>query len=398
MQRRIIKELLRRPTAIGALTVLALLYLSAIFAGFLAPYAMSEQDLSQTYHPPTKVFWQGGISGGLRVQAYERTDPSTARYEPIEGQSYRLGFFVEGFEYRLLGLLPLRTHLFGVAPLPPAETTAEMTAGSPATADAPTAGISETSAGDSEATALQPQPSQQTQPQPRVYLMGSDSTGRDVFSRLLYGSRISLTIGLIGISITMLLGFLIGGFSGYFGGSFDFISMRLVEFLMAVPGLYLLLALRSALAPHFVDKGSDMMFLLIVAILALVSWAGTARIVRGLSLSLSRQQFVLAAESMGQRPIVILFRHILPNLASYLLVAATLAIPAYILGEAALSFLGLGIQEPATSWGLMLSQAQDIKVFYLNFWWLLTPGAAILITVMAFNILGDNLREIVSAK
>lgn len=389
MQRRIIKELLRRPTAIGALTVLALLYLSAIFAGFLAPYAMSEQDLSQTYHPPTKVFWQGGISGGLRVQAYERTDPSTARYEPIEGQSYRLGFFVEGFEYRLLGLLPLRTHLFGVAPLPSAETTA----GSPATANAPTAaGISETSAGGSEATALQPQP------QPRVYLMGSDSTGRDVFSRLLYGSRISLTIGLIGISITMLLGFLVGGFSGYFGGSFDFISMRLVEFLMAVPGLYLLLALRSALAPHFVDKGSDMMFLLIVAILALVSWAGTARIVRGLSLSLSRQQFVLAAESMGQRPIVILFRHILPNLASYLLVAATLAIPAYILGEAALSFLGLGIQEPATSWGLMLSQAQDIKVFYLNFWWLLTPGAAILITVMAFNILGDNLREIVSAK
>ena len=172
--------------------------------------------------------------------------------------------------------------------------------------------------------------------------------------------------------------------------------MRAVEFLMAIPGLYLLLALRSTLAPHF---ESAQMYLLIVVILAFIGWAGTARIIRGLALSLRNRPFVLAAECMGQSTGKILIKHILPNLASYLLVAATLSIPAYILGEAALSFLGLGIQEPSASWGLMLSQAQnDMKVFMLNFWWLLTPGAAIFITVIAFNVLGDVLRDIVDPR
>lgn len=432
MQSRLFKELLHRPVGLGALIVLGLLYLTAIFAGFLSPYAMSEQSLTQTYHPPTKIFWK---DGGLRVQAYELVDPGTAEYQPVAGKSYPLRFFVKGFEYRLLGLLPLQTHLFGVeAEQPPPPTGAEPTStadvqydiAAPANAEpAHAADLQDdtVSPADAEPTATAvtqrnaPSPvgalvaqdaaaatdesaleAVLAPPQPRIYLLGSDSTGRDVFSRLLYGSRISLTIGIIGISITMALGFLIGGFSGYFGGRFDFFAMRGVEFLMAIPSLYLLLALRSALADRFSALGSDGMFLMIIVILALVGWAGTARILRGLSLSLSRQQFVLAAESMGQRPLTILLRHILPNLSSYLLVAATLAIPGYILGEAALSFLGLGIQEPATSWGLMLSQAQDIKVFYLNFWWLLSPGVAILVTVMAFNILGDALREIISPK
>jgi len=141
------------------------------------------------------------------------------------------------------------------------------------------------------------------------------------------------------------------------------------------------------------------MYLLIVIILAFIGWAGTARIIRGLSLSIRGRQFVLAAEAMGQSTLKILTKHILPNLTSYLLVAATLSIPAYILGEAALSFLGLGIQEPSASWGLMLSQAQnDMKVFMLNFWWLLTPGAAIFVTVIAFNVLGDALRDIVDPR
>jgi peptide/nickel transport system permease protein len=140
------------------------------------------------------------------------------------------------------------------------------------------------------------------------------------------------------------------------------------------------------------------MFFVIVIILALIGWAGTARILRGMTLALRQNQYVMAAESMGQPPIAILLKHILPNLVSYLLVAATLSIPGYVLGEAALSFLGLGIQEPAASWGLMLSQAQDVKVFYLNFWWLLIPGFAIFITVIAYNILGDVLRDIVDPK
>ena len=191
------------------------------------------------------------------------------------------------------------------------------------------------------------------------------------------------------------MGFLVGGISGYMGGRFDFFAMRIVEFLMAIPGLYLLLSLRAALAPHF---NSAQMYLLIVIILSAIGWAGTARVIRGMSLSIRQRTFVTASESLGQKSHKILLKHILPNLSSYLLVAATLSIPGYVLGEAALSFLGLGIQEPDASWGLMLSQAQDIQVFMLNFWWLLTPGIAIFVTVVAFNVLGDALRDIVDPK
>jgi peptide/nickel transport system permease protein len=163
-----------------------------------------------------------------------------------------------------------------------------------------------------------------------------------------------------------------------------------------VPGFYLLLSLRSALAPFF-DSGE--MFLVIIVILSLVGWAGTARVLRGMSLSLRERAYVTAAECMGQSTLQILLRHFLPNLAGYLLVTSTLAIPGYILGEAALSFLGLGIQEPASSWGLMLRQSQqDMKVLMLNFWWMLLPGAAIFVTVVAFNLLGDALRDIIDPK
>lgn len=341
----IFREVFRRPLGIFSACVLGLLYMTAIFAGLLAPYQTNEQDLNRTYHPPTKVFWK---DGGLHVEAYKLVDPSEARYELVEELSYPIELFARGYEYRLLGLIPLERHLFQVK------------------------------------DDIGP-----------IYLLGSDSTGRDVFSRLIYGSQVSLFIGLIGIIITASLGFLVGGLSGYFGGRTDFLAMRLVEFMMAMPGLYLLLALRGALAPHF---PSDQMFFVIVVILALIGWAGTARILRGMTLALRQNQYVMAAESMGQPPIAILLKHILPNLVSYLLVAATLSIPGYVLGEAALSFLGLGIQEPAASWGLMLSQAQDVKVFYLNFWWLLIPGFAIFITVIAYNILGDVLRDIVDPK
>ena len=341
----IFREVFRRPLGILSASVLGLLYLTAIFAGLLAPYQTNEQDLNRTYHPPTKVFWK---NGGLHVKAYKLVDPSEASYELVEGHSYPIKLFARGYEYRLFGLIPMEHHFFQVK------------------------------------NHVGP-----------VYLLGSDSTGRDVFSRLIYGAQVSLFIGLIGITITASLGFLVGGLSGYFGGRADFAAMRLVEFMMAMPGLYLLLALRGALAPHF---PSDQMFFVIVIILALIGWAGTARILRGMTLALRQNQYVMAAESMGQAPLAILLKHILPNLISYLLVAATLSIPGYVLGEAALSFLGLGVQEPAASWGLMLSQAQDVKVFYLNFWWLLIPGFAIFVTVIAYNILGDVLRDIVDPK
>ena len=341
----IFRAVFRRPLGIAVVGVLGLLYMTTLLAEFIAPYTTNQQDLERTYHPPTAFFFR---EGRLHAQAYALVDPTEARYEAIEGVGYPVYFFARGHEYRLFGLFKTDLHLFTL--------------------------------GDSDG---------------KVYLLGSDSTGRDVFSRLIYGSRVSLFIGLVGIMITTTMGFLVGGLSGYLGGRVEFVAMRAVEFMMAIPGLYLLLALRAALAPHF---RSDQMFFVIVIILALIGWAGSARVLRGMTLSLKQNQYVLAARSMGQPPLTILLRHILPNLLSYLLVTATLSIPGYILGEAALSFLGLGIQEPSASWGLMLSQAQDVKVFYLNFWWLLTPGCMIFITVIAYNILGDVLRDIVDPK
>lgn len=335
---------MRHPLGLAATLTLVLLYGIAIFADFLSAYQTSDQHLEKTYHPPTPLKWH---DGHLCVSVYKLVDPSAAVYQPDPGRYTPVHIMATGHPYKLFGLIPARRHLL-VAEKP---------------------GV--------------------------MFLMGSDSTGRDVYSRLLYGSRISLTIGLVGIAITMALGLIVGGLAGYFGGIWDNLAMRFTELLMAIPGLYLLLALRSALASRF---SSDQMFLLIVVILSFIGWAGAARVIRGMSLSLRRQPFILAAEALGQSPWIILWRHLVPNLFSYLIVAATLSIPGYILGEAALSFLGIGIQEPASSWGLMLSQAQEMKVFMLNFWWLLTPGVLIFITVIAFNVLGDVLRDIVDPK
>ncbi|QSR89669.1 ABC transporter permease [Methylacidiphilum caldifontis] len=343
-KRSFIKEILRNPLGILSCSLLILLYLIAFFAPFLAPYEPSDQDLKRTYHPPTKIYWH---NGQWVVARYRNVDPTSATYKEIAGDGCPIKWFVRGYPYRFLGIIPANIHLFGV--------------------DKPD----------------------------RIYLLGSDNTGRDVFSRLVYGSQVSLSIGLIGVTITLVLGLLIGGLSGYYGGWFDNVMMRLTEFLMAVPGLYLLLALRGVFGVKF---SSAQVYFLIVIILSFIGWSGFARVIRGLVLSLRSQTFVDAAVVLGQSSVLILLKHLLPNLASYLLVSAALSIPGYILGEAALSFLGLGIQEPASSWGLMLAQAQDMKVFMLNFWWLLTPGVAILITVIAFNMLGDVLRDLVDPK
>jgi ABC-type dipeptide/oligopeptide/nickel transport system permease subunit len=347
--RNLLGQILCRPMGVCALSVLAVLYFGAFFAPFLTPYPISQQNLEKPYHPPTGFEWE---DGALRAKQYEKTELGAAEYVEIEGGSVPIRFFAKGEPYELFGFIPMERRLFQL------------------------------DSDDANA---------------RIYLLGADDTGRDIYTRLLHGSQISLSIGFIGISITLIIGFIVGSLAGYYGGTVDFVAMRFVELLMSVPALYLLLALRSALINP--DLSSRQVFVVIIIILSVIGWAGTARIIRGMTLSIRNRPFVIAAESMGQSVPRILIKHILPNLASYLLVAATLAIPGYILAEAALSFLGLGIQEPSASWGLMLKQSQgNMIVFFMNFWWMLTPGLAIFVTVIAFNVLGDVLRDIVDPK
>ncbi len=335
------RDLGKSPISIFCGALLILMYAGAVFANFLAPYDVETQDGDHPFHPPTGV--QAGGPTGLFVYATEIGDLSSSQfqYNVLKNQKCAVRWFVDGDPYKLFGVVPSRTHLFG--------------------ADAPG----------------------------KVFLLGSDQYGRDLLSRLLFGARISLSIGLLGVLISFVLGMLLGGVAGYFGGWVDTATMRLTEILISIPGLYLILALR-AMFP--VEMPSTQVYLLVVVILAFVGWAGLARIVRGMVLSLRSQEYVLAAQALGASPLRIIARHILPNTASFIIVAATVSIPSYILGEVTLSYLGVGIQEPAASWGNMLKGAQNAD-FLKNYPWLLYPGLAIFLAVMAFNFLGDGLRD-----
>ena len=314
-----------------SLGILLFFYLLAIFADFIAPYPYDLQNRKAPYHPPTKVhLFHKGEFVGFYVHPYRLVNPIFKTYEEDKTKLCKVKFFTE---------TPYGFKLF------------------------------------------------YTPPECGIYLLGTDRLGRDIFSRLLYGARISLSIGLIGVSITFLLGILFGGLAGYYGGWVDNAIMRLTEVLMSIPAFYLMLALR-AIFP--LDMSSVEVFLLIVFILSFIGWAGLARVIRGLVLSLREREYVLAAKTYGASPLRILFKHILPNTYFYLIVTATSAIPSYILGEAALSLLGLGIQEPYPSWGNMLSDARSLTVITF-FPWILAPGVAIFLVVFAFNMLGDAL-------
>ena len=336
------REFRKSPLALGGAAILLLLYGAAIFADFLAPWPMARQDLDFGYHPPTPVHWfAGGRFVGPYVRGTELVDLGRSTYRTTATR-HPIRFLVRGTQtWHLFGLVPTKVRLFGV------------------------------------------------DPPGHVYLFGSDKYGRDQFSRLLYGSRISLSIGLIGIAITFFIGTLVGGLSGYLGKGFDLVVMRVTELIMSIPALYLILALRAAFPANL---PSDRMYLVIVVILAFIGWASLARIVRGMVLSLREFEYVNAARALGAGTLRILFRHILPNTMSFLIVAATVAVPGYILGEVTLSFLGIGIQEPQASWGNMLIEAQNIRAL-TAFPWLLVPGLFIFIVVLAYNFLGDGLAD-----
>jgi peptide/nickel transport system permease protein len=339
------RQLRKSPLAVAGGLVLVLFYGLALFAPFVAPYTQEQMDRERYYHPPSKLHWvdrTGAFHLIPRVRPTRLANPRTFAYQEIVEEERPLRFFVRGDAYYLFGLIPANLHLFGV--------------------DAPV----------------------------RIYLLGTDSFGRDQFSRLLFGAQISLTVGIVGIAISFVLGLLLGGISGYFGGWIDTVIMRTTELLLSIPALYLIIALRAVFP---VNLPSQQVYLGIVAILAFIGWAGLARVIRGLVLSIRKNEFVLAAEALGVSRLRIITRHILPNTFSFVIVAATVSIPGYILGEVVLSFLGVGVQEPAASWGNMLNQARSIRALTSFPWLLYVPGTAIFLTVMAFNFLGDGLRD-----
>ncbi|HYV07889.1 MAG TPA: ABC transporter permease [Blastocatellia bacterium] len=339
------RRLKRNRTAMVGLYVLAFLYSAALFAGFLAPYSYDDAVTELSFHPPmltaVKLFDEQGRLSRPFVYGATQTDPQLATYQVDTSRKYDVRFFVRGDSYHILWIVKSNIHLFGV--------------------DAPA----------------------------RIFLFGADKFGQDVFSRILYGAQISLSIGIVGIVISTIIGLLVGGAAGYFGGAVDFLSMRAVEVLLALPGLYFILILRQLFGSGL---SSTQIYIIIVIILAFIAWATEARVIRGLVLSLKENDYVIAARALGFSHWRIISRHILPNTMSFVIVTATLSVPFYILGEVALSFLGVGIQEPEASWGNMLTAAQTPRVLR-DFPWMLLPGVFIFIAVMAWNFLGDGLRD-----
>jgi peptide/nickel transport system permease protein len=335
----------KSPVAVLGGVVLIVLYGLALFAPFVAPYREDMMDRDRYFHPPMRLHWidaKGAFHPWPFAYPTHVVDQRRFIYADDRAVVLPVRLFVKGAKYELFGVIPSDRHLFGV--------------------DAPG----------------------------RLYLLGTDDQGRDEFSRLLFGGQISLTVGLVGIAISFTIGLLLGGISGYFGGWVDAVIMRSTELLLSIPGLYLLIALR-AIFPA--DLPSQQVYLGIVVILAFIGWATLARVIRGMVLSIRRQEYVAAAEALGMSRFRVIWRHILPNTMSFVIVAATISIPGYILGEVFLSFIGLGVQEPSASWGNMLKAAQSLRVLTSFSWLLFVPGIAIFVTVLAFNFLGDGLRD-----
>lgn len=338
----------RHKLAVVGLVLLTLFYLSAIFAPFLTQFHPQRCFDEFVYAPPQRLRFADENGFSLRPFYYgmkKVRNPETLamEYQMDKTQRHYIHFFEKGYEYKLLGLIPTDVHLF----------------------------MSE------EASPL--------------FIFGTDSMGRDLMARNTYASRISMTICLVGVAITFVLGCFFGGISGYYGGAVDLIVQRIIEFLMSIPTLPLWMALSAALPRSW---SQVQLYLAITVVLALSGWTGLARVVRGKLISLRSADYVTAARLSGVSNGKIISKHLLPGFAGYLIVNITITIPNLILGETSLSFMGLGLQPPTVSWGVLLGEAQNIKTIAL-YPWIMIPGLFVVLVVLAFNFVGDGLRDAV---
>jgi len=349
--RLIAGKLARQRLAMAAGAIVLLLYLIGAFAEFLAPALPDTARPQYTFAPPQPIsLYRKGPDGkpvfGLSVPTYRVSVDSVAlrrTFVPDETRPVPIGFFVRGPAYRLWGLIPLETHLIG--PLSP------------------------------------------SQP---FYLLGADRLGRDVLSRMIFGTRISMSIGLAGVAVSLILGIVLGALSGFYGGWVDTLIQRLIEVVSAMPTIPLWLGLAAAI-PLTWSPAS--VYFVITLIVSLLGWTSLAREVRGRFLALRNEDFVTAARLDGASEKRLIFRHILPSLTSHILAVVTLAVPTMIVAETSLSFLGIGLKPPVVSWGVLLQDAQNIRTVATAPWLLIWPALAVVAAVLAFNFFGDGLRD-----
>jgi peptide/nickel transport system permease protein len=337
----------RHRLAMAGTAVVALFYLIVVFADFLAYAGPWESEAQRSLLPPQRIHWFDG--GRLSPHVYGlsgRRDPLTLKrvYTPDPERKIPVRFLVRGFEYHFLGLVPASLHLIGV---------------------------------------------EGARAEESLFLLGTDEQGRDLWSRLMYATRTSLTLGLAGVALSLVLGVLLGGISGLYGGVTDTVIQRVIEILRSIPTIPLWMGLAAAL-PN--DWSVIQVYFAITLIISLIGWTELARVVRGRFLSLREEDFVTAAELAGCSQMRIIFTHLVPSFLSHIIAATTLAIPAMIISETSLSFLGLGLRPPAISWGVLLQQAQTIQALAISPW-LLTPAVPVIVVILALNFMGDGLRD-----